>query len=180
MTLALGHQVHAGVGLSACQRPRLQTQAVRLHHRHASAKPLKSFGRCADAHLLRRSAFNNKLEHSRRSRCQVSRRPVAEAASSAPPAEFKWGADMKNLSISVGLATVVWFIPPPSGVTGPAWHLLAIFLGTIVGIITKPLPLGAVAMLGLGATMLTKTLTFSAAFSAFASEIPYVLLLMPS
>lgn len=53
-----------------------------------------------------------------------------------------------------------------------AWHLLAIFLGTIVGIITKPLPLGAVAMLGLGATMLTKTLTFAAAFSAFASEIP--------
>ena len=53
-----------------------------------------------------------------------------------------------------------------------AWHLLAVFLGTIVGIITQPLPLGAVAMLGLGAAMLTKTLTFAAAFSAFASEIP--------
>ena len=53
-----------------------------------------------------------------------------------------------------------------------AWRLLAVFLGTIVGIITQPLPLGAVAMLGLGAAMLTKTLTFAAAFSAFASEIP--------
>jgi di/tricarboxylate transporter len=53
-----------------------------------------------------------------------------------------------------------------------AWHLLAIFLGTIVGIITQPLPLGAVAMLGLGASMMTKVLTFPAAFSAFASEIP--------
>lgn len=79
---------------------------------------------------------------------------------------------MKNLGISVGLAVVIWFIPAPSGVTLPAWHLLAIFLGTIVGIITKPLPLGAVAMMGLGATMLTKTLTFAAAFSAFSSEIP--------
>ena len=79
---------------------------------------------------------------------------------------------MKNLGISMGLAVVIWFIPPPSGVTLPAWHLLAIFLGTIVGIITKPLPLGAVAMMGLGATMLTKTLTFAAAFSAFSSEIP--------
>ena len=38
--------------------------------------------------------------------------------------------------------------------------------------ITQPLPLGAVAMLGLGASMLTKILTFPAAFSAFASEIP--------
>ncbi len=79
---------------------------------------------------------------------------------------------MKNLGISVAVAVVVWFLPPPTGVTAQAWHLLAIFLGTIVGIITQPLPLGAVAMLGLGATMLTKTLTFAAAFSAFASEIP--------
>ena len=85
---------------------------------------------------------------------------------------FKWGADMKNLGIAVGIATVLWFIPPPSGVTAQAWHLLAVFIGTIVGIITKPLPLGAVAMLGLGASMLTKTLTFAQAFSAFASEIP--------
>ena len=82
---------------------------------------------------------------------------------------------MKNLGIAVGIATVLWFIPPPSGVTSQAWHLLAVFIGTIVGIITKPLPLGAVAMLGLGASMLTKTLTFSQAFSAFASEIPCVL-----
>lgn len=59
-----------------------------------------------------------------------------------------------------------------AGVTTQAWHLLAIFLSTIVGIITQPLPLGAVAMLGLGATMVTKVLTFGAAFSAFASEIP--------
>ena len=92
------------------------------------------------------------------------------AAPSEPP--FKWGADMKNLGISVGIATVMWFVPPPAGVALQAWHLLAIFLGTIVGIITQPLPLGAVAMLGLGATMLTKVLTFPAAFSAFASEIP--------
>eukprot|EP00891_Asterochloris_glomerata_P000415 jgi/Astpho2/415/Aster-03465 len=86
-------------------------------------------------------------------------------------AGFTWGADMKNLAISVGLATAVWFIPPPAG----AWRLLAVFLGTIVGIITQPLPLGAVAMLGLGAAMLTKTLTFAAAFSAFASEIPWLI-----
>jgi di/tricarboxylate transporter len=72
----------------------------------------------------------------------------------------------------VGLATAVWFAPVPAGVTTSAWHLLAIFLGTIAGIITQPLPLGAVAMLGLGATMMTKTLTFAAAFSAFANEIP--------
>ena len=79
---------------------------------------------------------------------------------------------MKNLGISVGIGALIWFIPPPVGVTMQAWHLLAVFIGTIVGIITKPLPLGAVAMLGLGTSMLTKTLTFTQAFSAFSSEIP--------
>jgi len=66
----------------------------------------------------------------------------------------------------------LWFCPAPAGVSPKAWHLLAVFTGTIVGIITTPLPLGAVAVLGLGAAMLTKVLTFAEAFSAFSSEIP--------
>lgn len=57
----------------------------------------------------------------------------------------------------------------------PAWRLLGIFLGTIAGIITQPLPLGAVAMMGLGAAQLTGILTFQAAFSAFANEIPWLI-----
>jgi hypothetical protein len=99
---------------------------------------------------------------------------VASAAASAgaPAPAFKWGANMKDLSICVGIAAAMWFVPPPAGVSLKAWHLLSVFTGTIVGIITTPLPLGAVAVLGLGAAMLTKVLTFAEAFSAFASEIP--------
>jgi hypothetical protein len=69
----------------------------------------------------------------------------------------------------------MWFIPPPAGVSVKAWQLLSVFVGTIVGIITTPLPLGAVAILGLGAAMLTKVLTFAEAFSAFSSEIPWLI-----
>jgi len=102
-----------------------------------------------------------------------SRRPAAPVrAQAAAATPFKWGADMKSLSVCVGVACLLWVVPPPAGVTLKAWHLLSLFVGTILGIITTPLPLGAVAMLGLGATMLTKTLTFAQAFSAFASEIP--------
>lgn len=75
----------------------------------------------------------------------------------------------------MGLGAALWFVPPPAGVTVKAWHLLSIFLATIAGIITTPLPLGAVAMLGLGASMMTNTLTFAAAFSAFANEIPWLI-----
>lgn len=77
-----------------------------------------------------------------------------------------------GLGICVGLGTLLWFSPPPAGVSIKAWHLLSVFTGTIVGIITTPLPLGAVAVLGLGVAMLTKVLTFAEAFSAFSSEIP--------
>ncbi|KIY93848.1 hypothetical protein MNEG_14114 [Monoraphidium neglectum] len=79
---------------------------------------------------------------------------------------------MKNLAICIGVGAALALAPPPAGVTVKAWNLLAIFTGTIVGIITTPLPLGAVAVLGLGVSMLTKTLTFAEAFSAFATEIP--------
>lgn len=79
---------------------------------------------------------------------------------------------MKTLGISVAIAAAIWFSPAPAGVGTQAWHLLAVFVGTIVSIITTPLPLGAVAFMGLGAAMLTKTLTFAQAFSAFSTEIP--------
>lgn len=110
-------------------------------------------------------------------RVVAASRPSGGAGRALPtetsPEPFKWGAKMKELGIAVGLGVALWFVPPPAGVTAQAWHLLSIFIATIVGIITQPLPLGAVAMLGLGATMLTKTLTFAQAFSAFANEIPY-------
>jgi hypothetical protein len=102
--------------------------------------------------------------------------PAVAAAAVPPAAEgIKWGADLKKLATCVGVGALVWFAPSPAGVAPAAWHLLAIFLGTIVGIITQPLPLGAVAMLGLGATMMTGTLTFAQAFSAFSSEIPWLI-----
>lgn len=58
---------------------------------------------------------------------------TASAATPSPPAPakpaFKWGANMKDLGICVGIATLLWFIPPPAGVTAKAWHLLAVFIG---------------------------------------------------
>ena len=68
------------------------------------------------------------------------------------------------------LGVVIWLIPPPSGVQPAAWHLLAIFVATIVGIITKPLPMGAIALFGIAATALTGTLTINQALSGFGNS----------
>ncbi|XP_021812060.1 dicarboxylate transporter 1, chloroplastic [Prunus avium] len=99
-------------------------------------------------------------------------------SSITPAAKEPWqGAAMKPLLASIATGVILWFVPTPAGVTKNAWQLLAIFLATIVGIITQPLPLGAVALLGLGASVLTKTLTFAAAFSAFGDPIPWLIAL---
>ncbi|RDX86001.1 Dicarboxylate transporter 1, chloroplastic, partial [Mucuna pruriens] len=106
----------------------------------------------------------------------------ASAASITPapapaPAQPWQGAAIKPLLASIATGVILWFTPVPAGVTRNAWQLLAIFLGTIVGIITQPLPLGAVAILGLGVSVLTKTLPFAAAFSGFGDPIPWLIAL---
>lgn len=104
--------------------------------------------------------------------------PAPAPAPAAPPKKpALQGAAIKPLLASLAIGVLIWFVPAPAGVPRNAWQLLAIFLSTIVGIITQPLPLGAVALLGLGAAVLTKTLTFAAAFSAFGDPIPWLIAL---
>jgi len=98
------------------------------------------------------------------------------AATPATPAPSR-GADKKTLGACVAATVLIWFLPVPAGLSPQAWHLFAIFVGTIGGIVTTPLPLGAVAMLGLAASTLTRTLTFKEAFAAFSSEIPWLIAL---
>lgn len=91
-----------------------------------------------------------------------------EKSETAPP-----DGELKRLAILAAvfvLALVIWFIPPPSGVEPRAWHLLAIFVATIVGIITKPLPMGAIALFGIAATALSGTLTIDQALSGFGNS----------
>ena len=58
-----------------------------------------------------------------------------------------------------------------------AWHLLAIFVATIVGFIAKPLPMGAIAILALAATPLTGTLTLRESLSGFSHPVIWLLLI---
>lgn len=76
------------------------------------------------------------------------------------------------LVISVGIGLALRFlVPRPAEVSQQAWQLLAIFMSTVAGLVLGPLPVGAWAFVGLTTSVLTKTLTFSAAFSAFTDEV---------
>jgi DASS family divalent anion:Na+ symporter len=83
---------------------------------------------------------------------------------------FSWSSYLKIcLAAAIGLA--IWLVPPPEGVKPEAWHLLAIFVATIVGIMLEPLPMGAMAVLGIAAATLTGTLGINEALSGFGNRV---------
>jgi DASS family divalent anion:Na+ symporter len=66
--------------------------------------------------------------------------------------------NIKSFAITLVVGLVIWFIPVPEGVKPNAWHLLAIFVATIVGIILKAAPMGTMAMLGITLCAATQVL----------------------
>ncbi len=83
----------------------------------------------------------------------------------------RWPAALLPLTLGAG----IWLVPPPAGVSVQAWHLLAIFLATILGLMLKPLPMGAVAVIGITLTALTGTLTVSQSLSGFGNSVIWLL-----
>lgn len=60
-------------------------------------------------------------------------------------------------AIAFGLAFLIWFvIPVPTSVTPEAWHLLALFAGTIATIIGKSMPIGAVSSVAIALVAVTE------------------------
>jgi len=66
--------------------------------------------------------------------------------------------------------------PIPEGIARPSWHLLAIFLATIVGLIAQPMPGGAVVLLGVLALAVTGTMPVGEALSGYADPIVWLVL----
>lgn len=73
-------------------------------------------------------------------------------------------------------ALVVAFIPVPSGITPQAWRLLAIFVATIVGSIVRPVPGGAMVLLGVSAAAISGALTIESALKGYADPIVWLVL----
>jgi len=77
--------------------------------------------------------------------------------------------------VTVLAAVAIWFSPIPAGGQEKAWHLFAIFFGTIIGLILQPLPLGAVVLIGTTATALTNTLTIAEAMNGYMNATVWLI-----
>ena len=64
---------------------------------------------------------------------------------------IKWG-------IVVGSGLAILLAPVPNGITVDSWRLLAIFIATIVGSIVRPVPGGAMVLLGISAVILARAM----------------------
>ena len=68
--------------------------------------------------------------------------------------------------------SALWFLCPlPAGLALEAWHLLIIFLTTILGVILKPMPMGAVCFIAMVLSVLTHVLKIEQAFSGFQNTL---------
>ncbi|WP_413284807.1 anion permease [Vibrio sp. MA40-2] len=65
------------------------------------------------------------------------------------------------------IGAILWFIPSPEGLDSNAWHMMTIFIVTVLSLIVAPLPLGAMALIGLCASTLLGVLPIRTALSGF-------------
>lgn len=79
--------------------------------------------------------------------------------------------DYKKFLAPIIVGLIIWFLSPikPAGVSLLAWHMFAIFVATIIGCITQPLPIGAVAIIGFTLTVLTGTVKMDTAIVGFGN-----------
>jgi len=67
-------------------------------------------------------------------------------------------------------------IPAPEGITVQSWRLLAIFVGTVVGLIVQPLPGGAMVLLGVSALAIFQVMPVKEALAGYADPVVWLVL----
>ena len=67
-------------------------------------------------------------------------------------------------------------IPRPDGIALRSWHLLAIFVATIIGLIAQPLPGGAMVLIGVLAIVLAGVMPIKNALTGYADPVVWMVL----
>ncbi len=82
--------------------------------------------------------------------------------------------DATRLALVILVGAVLWFVPVPAGVQPRAWQLLAVFVATMVGIVVRPMPMGAMAFVAAAFAVLSGTLTIAEATAGFGSTVVWL------
>ncbi|MCO5557427.1 hypothetical protein L7F22_010991 [Adiantum nelumboides] len=137
------------------------------------------FFTASDANLFHIHKKRESLAPTRNISASAAGAAAVPSSPVAPEASKPWqGAKPLPFALSVAVGIILrFFVPKPAAVSMQAWQLLAIFLSTITGLVLSPLPVGAWAFLGLTTSIVSGTLPFASAFSAFTNEVIWLIVI---
>lgn len=82
---------------------------------------------------------------------------------------------MLRWTAPVLVLALIWLAPAPEGLKPEAWHMFAIFAATIAGILSSPIPSGAVMFVALALTYFTGTLPLGDVLKGFSSATVWMI-----
>lgn len=82
---------------------------------------------------------------------------------------------MPRWTAPVLVLALIWLAPAPEGLKPEAWHMFAIFAATIAGILSSPIPSGAVMFVALALTYFTGTLPLGDVLKGFSSATVWMI-----
>lgn len=78
------------------------------------------------------------------------------------PAPSHWKKLLVGFGVPTAIFLALWFSPHPAELSEEAWRMFGLFVATIVAIILKPMPMGAVTIIGMIIGVLTGLLPLTA------------------
>lgn len=105
----------------------------------------------------------------------------ASPPTSSPPTTPKPAvglpASLWKYLVPVAIGVVLWFLPAPAGLQMKAWHVFAVFVATIAGIMTAPLPMSAVAIIGSTVGVLVGVISFADVTKSTGTDLVWLVML---
>jgi DASS family divalent anion:Na+ symporter len=103
-------------------------------------------------------------------------RETTEPVPSRAPRRFRPLPAWLRWTIVIGAGLLVLAAPAPAGIERQSWHLFAIFVSTMLGLIVQPLPGGAMVLLGVTATTIFGVLPPATALAGYADPVVWLVL----
>jgi len=75
------------------------------------------------------------------------------------------------------VGSCLYFFVQPQGLSSQGWHLFVIFACTIVAIILKPFPMGALAIVAVCVALVSKTISLATVLNGFANDLIWLILM---
>jgi len=79
-------------------------------------------------------------------------------------------ASLLKLGICAAIAAATWIVSPPAGISPTGWHVLGVFIATIISFLLRPLPMGPMVLLGLIGLAVSGTVAYKQLIGGYGNS----------